>query len=140
MAYVESPSQGGSARGGLSNLTLVGRDAPLNQTEGMVMQKVGGTWYVLCVSGGGENGYGQEGKEKYRVYDLNMRFVGYLNADFTSNIPHPMVTPLPVSGNTKWIMLRYPRQVLRAGWSELGQLPRVPAPIAAKLAGTRKPQ
>jgi hypothetical protein len=119
VAYVESPSQGGanwdhhpalargSARGGLSNLTLVGRDAPLNQTEGMVMQKVGSTWYVLCVSGGGENGYGQEGKEKYRVYDLNMRFVGYLNADFTSNIPHPMVTPLPVSGNTKWIMLTF---------------------------------
>src|SRR3712207_6614021 len=62
VAYVESPSQGGEnwdhhpalARGGvradLSDLTLVGRDAPLNQTEGMVMQKVAHTWYVLCVS------------------------------------------------------------------------------------------
>jgi hypothetical protein len=122
VAYVESPSQGGanwdhhpalargSARGGLSNLTLVGRDAPLNQTEGMVMQKVGGTWYVLCVSGGGENGYGPEGQKKYRVYDLNMRFVGYLNADFPpepSNIPHPMITPLPVNGDTKWLMVTF---------------------------------
>jgi hypothetical protein len=73
----------------------------------MVMQKVGGTWYVLCVSGGGENGYGPEGQKKYRIYDLNMVFLGYLNADFTSNIPHPMVTPLPVGGNTKWIMLTF---------------------------------
>jgi hypothetical protein len=119
VAYVESPSQGGAnwdhhpalarggVRAGLSDLTLVGRDAPLNQTEGMVMQKVAHKWYVLCVSGGGENGYGPEGQKKYRIYDLNMVFLGYLNADFTSNIPHPMVTPLPVGGNTKWIMLTF---------------------------------
>jgi len=110
VAYVESPSQGGanwdhhpalargSARADFSDLTLVGRDAPLNQSEGMVMQKVGGTWYVLCGSGGGERG---ALPEKYRIYDLNMVFLGYLNADFTGNIPHPMVTPLPVNGNTK---------------------------------------
>ena len=116
VAYVESPSQGGAnwdhhpalARGGvsagLSDLTLVGRDAPLNQTEGMVMQKVAHTWYVLCVSSGGERG---GLPEKYRIYNLNMVFLGYLNADFTSNIPHPMVTPLPVGGNTKWIMLTF---------------------------------
>jgi len=118
VAYVESPSQGGanwdhhpalakgSARGGLSSLTLVGRDAPLNQTEGMVMQRVGGTWYVLCVSGDGERAPGALSKH-YRIYDLNMVFLGYLNADFTSNIPHPMITPLPVGGNTKWIMLTF---------------------------------
>jgi hypothetical protein len=119
VAYVESPSQGGanwdhhpalargSARAGLNDLTLVGRDAPLNQTEGMVMQKVGGTWYVLCVSGDGENGAGPEGRKKYRIYDLNMVHLGYLNADFTSNIPHPMITPLPVNGSTKWIMVTF---------------------------------
>jgi hypothetical protein len=118
VAYVESPSQGGanwdhhpalakgSARGGLSSLTLVGRDAPLNQTEGMVMQRVGGTWYVLCVSGDGERAPGALTKH-YRIYDLNMVFLGYLNADFTSNIPHPMITPLPVGEDTKWIMLTF---------------------------------
>ena len=116
VAYVESPSQGGAnwdhhpalarggARGGLSSLTLVGRDAPLNQTEGMVMQRVGGTWYVLCVSGDGERG---GLPKKYRIYDLSMVFLGYLNADFTSNIPHPMVTPLPLGEDTKWIMLTF---------------------------------
>jgi TAT (twin-arginine translocation) pathway signal sequence len=116
VAYVESPSQGGAnwdhhpalARGGvnagLSDLTLVGRDAPLNQTEGMVIQKVGHTWYVLCVSGEDERG---GLPKKYRIYDLNMEFLGYLNADFTSNIPHPMINPLPVGGNTKWIMLTF---------------------------------
>jgi hypothetical protein len=114
VAYVESPSQGGDnwdhhpalATGSSleAPLSLVGRDAPLNQTEGMVMQKVDGTWYVFCVSGGGERG---GLPEKYRVYDLNMVHLGYLNADFTSNIPHPMVTPLPVDGNTKWIMLTF---------------------------------
>jgi hypothetical protein len=118
VAYVESPSQGGanwdhhpalakgSARGGLNSLTLVGRDEPLNQTEGMVMQRVGGTWYVLCVSGDGERAPGALPKH-YRIYNLNMVFLGYLNADFTSNIPHPMITPLSVGENTKWIMLTF---------------------------------
>jgi hypothetical protein len=123
VAYVESPSQGGDnwdhhpalATGSSleAPLSLVGRDEPLNQTEGMVMQKVGGTWYVLCVSGGGERG---GLPQKYRVYDLNMVHLGYLNADFTSNIPHPMVTPLPFGGDTKWIMLTFDETDFY-GWS-----------------------
>jgi hypothetical protein len=116
VAFAETPRQGGegwihypalargSSRGGLSNLTLVGKDAKLNQTEGLIIQKVGGTWYVLCVSGDAERG---ALPKTYRIYDLNRVFLGYLNADFTSNIPHPMVTPLPVNGNTKWIMLTF---------------------------------
>ena len=123
VAYVESPSQGGDnwdhhpalATGSSleAPLSLVGRDEPLNQTEGMVMQKVGGTWYVLCVSGGGERG---GLPQKYRVYDLNMVHLGYLNADFTSNIPHPMITPLPIGGDTKWIMLTFDETDFY-GWS-----------------------
>jgi hypothetical protein len=34
-------------------------------------------------------------------------FFGELDAPYVSNIPHPMVTPLPVNGNTKWIMVTF---------------------------------
>jgi hypothetical protein len=116
VAFAETPRQGGEgwihypalarggSRGGLSNLTLVGKDAKLNQTEGMVIQKVGGAWYLLCISGWDERG---APPERYRIYDLNMQFFGYLNAPYTSNIPHPMITPLPVNGNTRWIMVTF---------------------------------
>ena len=82
------------------------------------MQRVGGTWYVLCVSGDGERAPGALPKH-YRIYDLNMVFLGYLNADFTSNIPHPMITPLPVGEDTKWIMLTFDGTDFY-GWDSVG--------------------
>jgi hypothetical protein len=116
VAFVESPSQGGDlwkhypalAKGrsgaGLSSaLTLVGKESHLKQTEGMVMQKVGGEWYVLCSSGSGE----VEMPRTYRIYNLNMRLLGTLHAPYPTNIPHPMITPLPSNGGTKWIMLTF---------------------------------
>ncbi len=58
VAFVESPSQnpfsfhprwrGGRAPGSSARLELVGRDAERTMTEGMVMQKIGGRWCVLC--------------------------------------------------------------------------------------------
>jgi hypothetical protein len=34
----------------------------------------------------------------YRIYDLDMRFVGFLDAPYLTNIPHPMVFPVPLPG------------------------------------------
>jgi hypothetical protein len=123
VAYVESPTQGNPwdhhpalAKGPTIEAltTLVDAKEELRQTEGMVIQKVGGEWYVLCSSGRGEVGSesGEEDFEgvppaSYRIYDLEMNLVGTLNAPYPSNIPHPMITPLPVNGDTKWIMLTF---------------------------------
>ena len=137
MAFVESPTQGhpwdhhpALAKGNtIENLTLVDAKEELRQTEGMVIQKVGGNWYVLCSSGRGEipaqpdpldptAPYDPEGVPpgSFRVYDLNMNLVAYLNDTTTpkwpypTNIPHPMITPLPdlpAQGDTKWIMLTF---------------------------------
>jgi hypothetical protein len=113
VAYVQSPTQGGAnwdhhpalAKGEtLDDLTLVGADEKLNETEGMVIQKVGGKWYVLCGSGVNERG---GDPAHYRIYNLKMEFVGFLRALYTGNIPHPMITPLARNGNTKWIMLTF---------------------------------
>jgi hypothetical protein len=121
VAFVDSPTQGNPwkhfpalAKGpDLGRLTLVGAESDLQQSEGMVMQKFGGKWYVLCSSGGGEIVDEDAGPATYRIYEPNrdesggLMFFGELDAPYVSNIPHPMVTPLPVNGNTKWIMVTF---------------------------------
>src|SRR5829696_2550514 len=130
VAFVDSPSQGSPwwhypalAKGSTLervDLELVGAESDLNQTEGVVMQKFGGVWYLLCSSGQDELGDEDAGPKTYRIYlperdeDPNnkpagygLKFFGKLDAPYVSNIPHPMVTPIPDGGNTKWIMLTF---------------------------------
>jgi len=102
VAFVESPSQNpfvfhpalarGPRTGEFGDFTLVGRDAARTMTEGMVIQKIGGEWYVLCSASRDEGG---PDAGHYLIYDLSMRFVGFLNAPYPTNIPHPMVFPVP---------------------------------------------
>jgi hypothetical protein len=122
VAFVESPTQGtpwdhhpALAKGdSIENLTLVDAKEELRQTEGMVIQKISGEWYVLCSSGRGEIPALEDPEgvppASYRIYDLDMNLVGTLNAPYVTNIPHPMITPLPDlpgQGDTKWIMLTF---------------------------------
>jgi hypothetical protein len=75
-------------------------------TEGTVMQKIGGTWYVLCSSSRDEGGpYAGH----YVIYDLHMSFVGFLDAPYPTNIPHPMVFPVADSATktTGWRMVTF---------------------------------
>jgi hypothetical protein len=116
IAFVESPSQNpfrfhpalarGPRTGEFGSFTLVGRDAARTMTEGMVMQKIGGTWYVLCSSSRDE---GPPDGGKYRIYDLNMRFLDFLDAPYPTNIPHPMVFPVPIteSQSTRYQMVTF---------------------------------
>jgi hypothetical protein len=116
VAFVESPSQNpftfhpalarGPRSGEFGNFTLVGRDAQRTMTEGMVMQKIGGKWYVLCSSSRDE---GPPEGGHYRIYDLRMRFVGFLNAPYPTNIPHPMVFPvaIPERRRTRYLMVTF---------------------------------
>src|SRR3954466_4704874 len=116
VAFVESPSQNpftfhpalarGPATGEFGRFTLVGRDAERTMTEGMVMQKIGGRWYVLCSSSRDE---GPPDGGHYRIYDLHMRFLGFLDAPYPTNIPHPMVFPaaIPPRGRTRSLMVTF---------------------------------
>jgi hypothetical protein len=116
VAFVESPSQNpftfhpalarGPSSGEFGSFTLVGRDAQRTMTEGMVMQKIGGKWYVLCSSSRDE---GPPDGGRYRIYDLSMRFVGFLNAPYPTNIPHPMAFPLaiPEGQRTRYLMVTF---------------------------------
>jgi hypothetical protein len=124
VAFVESPTQGNPwdhhpalAKGPtIENLTLVDAKEELKQTEGMVIQKVGGEWYVLCSTGRGDFTIEGVPPGSFRIYDLEMNLIGYRNDTTTpkwpypTNIPHPMITPLPDlpgPGDTKWIMLTF---------------------------------
>jgi hypothetical protein len=100
VAFVESPAQSPAfvfhpalARGRtLEDLTLVGADQTLDQTEGTIVQRIDGRWYVLASDGDAR---------LYRVYDLRMRPQGTLNAPYGTNIPHPMVVR---ARNTWWLL------------------------------------
>lgn len=90
VAFVESPAQSPAfvfhpalARGRtLESLSLVGADLTLDQTEGTIIQRLQGKWYVLASDGDAR---------VYRKYDLSMRPQGTLDAPYGTNIPHPMV-------------------------------------------------
>ncbi len=125
VAFVESPTQTpftfgpalARSRGGtrIGRLELVGRDDTLGgegnrgirETEGMVIQKFGGAWYVLSSS----SSIQADDPDRYLIYDLNMEFVGFLNADHPTNIPHPMVFPIAIpdeeTGSTRWLLITF---------------------------------
>jgi hypothetical protein len=111
VGFVESPYQDqtrgfnfrpvlarGEIGGELLRLRRVGADLTRTQTEGAIFQKFGGDW-VLLASDGLER--------KYRIYDLSMRLVGFLDAPYRSNIPHPQVVPVPSGNDSEYLMMTF---------------------------------
>jgi hypothetical protein len=106
VAFVESPSQSPSfifhpalaAGPSLDRLTLVGRDTSVDQTEGTILQRIGGKWYLLASDGDAR---------VYRVYDLNVTPLGELDAPYGTNIPHPMVFPITERDRTHYMMVTF---------------------------------
>jgi hypothetical protein len=106
IAFVESPAQqpafvfhpalAAAPRGADydQGLTLLGADLSVDQTEGTILQKIGGHWYVLASDGDAR---------QYPVYDLRMRKLGTLDAPYGTNIPHPML--VRVGG--RWWMITF---------------------------------
>lgn len=100
VAFVESPAQSPSfvfhpalASGRtLESLSLVGADLTVDQTEGTIIQRIDGDWYVLASDGDAR---------QYKVYDLRMRPQGTLDAPYGTNIPHPMVVRVR---NSWWLL------------------------------------
>jgi hypothetical protein len=82
----------------LSRLRRIGADLSRGQTEGTILQKVGGRWYLLASDGA---------DRRYRVYDLSMNLLGFLKAPYGSNIPHPQVIPIYERGHTTYLMITF---------------------------------
>ncbi|WP_410671633.1 hypothetical protein [Amycolatopsis sp. cmx-4-68] len=103
IAFVESPAQqpafvfhpalAAAPRGADydDGLTLLGADRSVDQTEGTILQRVGGRWYLFASDGDAR---------EYPVYDLKLRKLGTLNAPYGTNIPHPMLVRI---GNRWWL-------------------------------------
>ncbi|HEY0773320.1 MAG TPA: hypothetical protein VGD51_04500, partial [Nocardioidaceae bacterium] len=67
-------------------LQRVGEATELDFCEGTILARLGDEWRVLA----------SDGKARcYPVFDLSMRRVGDLDADYGSNLPHPNVVELP---------------------------------------------
>lgn len=106
VAFVESPAQqpafvfhpalAAGPRGADydEGLALVAADTSVSQTEGTIIQRFGPSWYVLASDGDAR---------QYRVYDLQMRLLGTLDAPYGTNIPHPMVVPV----DQQWWLLTF---------------------------------
>jgi hypothetical protein len=93
------PALARSDRGGsLNRLSKVGADLSRDQTEGTILQKVGGRWYLLASDGV---------DRQYRVYDLSMKLLGFLKAPYGSNIPHPQVIPISDQGQTTYLLITF---------------------------------
>jgi hypothetical protein len=105
VAFVDSPHQFDqfypalAAGRGFSDLVLVGKDATKRATEGTILQEIGGRWYLLASSAD---------TREYLVYDLAVRQVDTLNAPYPTNIPWPMVVPVPAArGRTKYLLITF---------------------------------
>jgi hypothetical protein len=93
------PALARSDRGtSLKRLSKVGADSSRDQTEGTILQKVGGRWYLLASDGT---------DRQYRVYDLSMNLLGFLKAPYGSNIPHPQVVPISDRGQTTYLLITF---------------------------------
>jgi hypothetical protein len=93
------PALARSDRGGsLNRLSKVGADLSRDQTEGAILQRVGGRWYLLASDGA---------DRQYRVYDLSMKLLGFLKAPYGSNIPHPQVVPIFKRGQTSYLLITF---------------------------------
>ncbi len=111
VGFVESPYQDrvqgfdfrpalarGEAGAPPTELSRVGADLTRGETEGIILQKIGGRWYLLASDGD---------DRRYRVYDLSMRFLGMLDAPYGTNIPHPQIVPITGSGRTSYLLLTF---------------------------------
>lgn len=87
---------------------FVGEDTEKVATEGSIIQKLDKEWRVLASCGDDEPAQFQG---RYPMYTLEMKFDGYLDAPHPTNIPHPMVVPIPVGSRrrrrTKYIMITF---------------------------------
>ena len=99
---------------------FVGADWEKRATEGPIIQKLGGRWRLFASCGDDEPA---QFEDKYPIYFLEaenpdaapanrrLRFDGYLDAPHPTNIPHPMIVPIPIrSGGrrrTKYIMITF---------------------------------
>jgi len=104
--FVFYPALAKSPKGGdFTDLSLVGADASKNATEGPIIQKIGDEWYVLASNGDDSP---PQLRDQYPIYDLQMDFVGNLNAPHPTNIPWPMVFPVPAGrGRTRYVLVTF---------------------------------
>jgi hypothetical protein len=84
--------------GSVTRLGRVGADLTRDETEGVILQKIGGRWYLLASDGD---------DRRYRVYDLSMRLLGFLKAPYGTNIPHPQIVPISEGGRTYYLLLTF---------------------------------
>jgi hypothetical protein len=78
-------------------LTVRAADPAVRRTEGCVLQRFDTGWHLLATD---------DADRRYRVYDMDLREIGTLDAPFLEGGPHPSVFPVPGDGRD-WMMLTF---------------------------------
>ena len=87
------------------DLELVGADYAKVETEGPILQKLGDRWFVLASNGDNSP---PDIVGQYPVYDLQMDQIGTLDAPHPTNIPWPMMFPVPTAdGRVRWVIVTF---------------------------------
>jgi hypothetical protein len=84
---------------------LAGADDERIATEGTFLQKFGDDWFLLASNGDDSPA---AVRQQHPVYDLHVKQVGVLDAPHPTNIPWPMVFPVPLpGGRDRWLMVTF---------------------------------
>ena len=108
----------------LDALTLRAAASDRTATEGTTLAHLDGGWRVLA-SDGRDGRRGQ--RERYPVFDLDLRETGTVDAPYPSNIPWPTLVP----DGDSWLLVELQRAVVRRAAAGLrhARRPGVPAPF-----------
>ena len=100
------PALAVSRKGGdFTDLSLVGTDTSKVETEGPIMQKIGGDWYLLASNG---NNSPPQLRGQYPIYNLEMTQIGVLDAPHPTQIPWPMLFPVPDGrSRTRYVLVTF---------------------------------
>ncbi|GAA4947611.1 hypothetical protein GCM10023224_34140 [Streptomonospora halophila] len=74
------------------------RDRSARRTEGCVLRRAGARWWALATD---------DAERRYKVYDLDLRQLGALDAPYVSGGPHPQVFPVSEEPGADWVVVTF---------------------------------
>ncbi|MEU3309319.1 hypothetical protein [Nocardiopsis sp. NPDC006832] len=79
-------------------MTIAAVDTASRRTEGCVLRRVGGGWWALATD---------DAQRVYKVYDMDLRRLGEIDAPYVSGGPHPQAFPVSSEPGADWVMVTF---------------------------------
>ncbi|CAM4319231.1 hypothetical protein [Nocardiopsis rhodophaea] len=79
-------------------MAVAARDRSARRTEGCVLRRAGTQWWALATD---------DAERRYKVYDLDLRPQGDIDAPYVSGGPHPQVFPVAETPGADWVLITF---------------------------------